>query len=77
MILNSAAKKEFDAILGYITTYSQQLGDEISKKTEFALKEAVRQERNSEVIIIHLCLFGSYLWDSRCLDDEEKYYETY
>lgn len=58
LILNSAAKKEFDAIMGLITTYSQQLGDEISKKTEFALKESVRQGRNSELLLLIFIFLG-------------------
>jgi len=58
VILNSPAKKEFDAVMGYITAYSQQLGDEISKKTEFALKEAVRQGRNSVLLLFIFAFLG-------------------
>jgi methyl-accepting chemotaxis protein len=58
LILKSAAKQELDAVLGSITSYSQQLGDEISKKTEFALREAVRQERNSELLLLIFVSLG-------------------
>jgi methyl-accepting chemotaxis protein len=57
-VLNSAAKQEFDAALDYVTTYSKKLGDDISKKTEFALKEAVRQERKSELLLFLLVILG-------------------
>ena len=57
-ILKSAAKQEFDAILDSVTRYFQQLGDEISKKTEFALREAVRQERNSELLLLIFVSLG-------------------
>ena len=58
LILKSPAKQEFDVILDSITTYSQQLGDEISKKTAFVLKEAVRQERISELLLLILTFLG-------------------
>jgi len=58
LILNSPAKREFDAVMGYITTYSQQVGDEISKKTEFALKESVRQGRNSVLLLFVFAFLG-------------------
>jgi methyl-accepting chemotaxis protein len=58
LILNLPAKKEFDAIMGYITPYSQQLGDEISKKTEFALTESVRQGRNSVLLLFIFAFLG-------------------
>ncbi len=58
LILNSAAKKEFDVILDSITTYSQQLGDEVSKRTDSALQESVRQGRKSELLLLIFTFLG-------------------
>jgi methyl-accepting chemotaxis protein len=58
LILKSRAKDEFDARLASITRYSQQLGDEIFKKTEFALRESVRQARDSRLVLFIFTLLG-------------------
>ncbi len=58
LILNSTAKQEFDTNLDYVATYSKQLGDEIAKKTEVALKEAIRQEKKSELLLFIFVLSG-------------------
>jgi methyl-accepting chemotaxis protein len=58
LILSSAAKKEFDIIFNSITTYSRHLEDEISEKTELALKESVRQGRKSEALLLIVTVLG-------------------
>ena len=58
LILKSPAKQEFDVLLGSITSYSQKLGDEISKKTEFALQESFRQGGKSKQFLLMLTLLG-------------------
>jgi methyl-accepting chemotaxis protein len=58
MILNSAAKREFDIILNSITNYSQQLGDEVTKRTDSALQESVRQGRKGVLYLLIFTLLG-------------------
>jgi methyl-accepting chemotaxis protein len=57
LILNSPAKKEFEAVLSSITAYSQNLGDEVSKKTDFALKDSARQGKRNQwlLLIVTVC----------------------
>lgn len=58
LILKSPAKQEFDMLLSSITAYSKQLGDEIFKKTEFALRESVRQTRNMVLLLFLFTFLG-------------------
>ncbi|MFB3883927.1 MAG: methyl-accepting chemotaxis protein [Thermodesulfobacteriota bacterium] len=58
LILNSTPKKEFDMILDSITTYSQQLADEVSQRTDSALQESVRQGKKSELILLIFACVG-------------------
>ncbi|OGP65052.1 MAG: hypothetical protein A2169_12225 [Deltaproteobacteria bacterium RBG_13_47_9] len=58
LILKSPAKQEFDVLLGSITSYSKNLGDEIFKRTEFELKESVRQAKKRVLILFLFTFLG-------------------
>lgn len=58
MILSSQAKKDFDSTLDTIMITCNQLAEEISKKTESAIKEGLREERNSKLLLFIFATVG-------------------